>query len=449
MKGNTASTARILLSIIGFISLIIGLALLFIGLLLFLGVNILSTFLPKSVISTFLPSDIGFISGAGIVLGISIIILSRLFHTSSKWLKERRVKGGILAILLSVSSLVGITIAGISFNLTLSGYIFYILILVYAAIIISILTNWKDMKGGLEDVLPGVGLFFAAVFLIFVFFIVLYAFFPLQSSSLSNLGSQSLFSIFTGSLGRSTFHSAAVNYSYPNSLVNINLNGIFASAGPLLSLSNSSNASTYNLTSILKNTSINVLLPTSFIVSAIGNSPEFASNLKALNITQYTKQNNSKNARAYLEGYFPELSQFYFIITGEQKINSSDNISILSLSPSKFESYLKRLNITVVNSSFPINATKYIYSSESGKNLGKYLPSQMFFVNMSNNVGVELIYQSNKIFNITKVPFYSASIEMYVKNSTICFEFGANFSPGNEQIFNASYSLIGNTLKCS
>ena len=448
MKNNTASTARILLSIIGFISLIIGLAFLFIGLLLFLGINVLSAFLPKSIISAFLPSDISFISGVGIVLGISIIIFSRLFHASSKWLKESRVKGGVLAILLSISSLIGLAIAGISFNLTLSGYVFYLLIIIYIVILISIITSLKDMRGGLEDIFPGVGYFFAAIFLIFLFFIVLYAFFPLQSSSISNIGSQSLFSIFTGSLGKSAFHSTTINYSYPNSLVDINLNGIFASAGSLLSSNNSSNTSTDNLTKVLENTSINILLPTSFIVSAIGNSPEFASNLKTFNISQYSKQNNSKNARIYLEKYFPELSQFYFIVTGKQNINSSNNVSILSLSPSKFESYLKKLNVTKLNSSFPINATNLLYN-KSYEKLGKYLPSQMFFVNMSNNVGVELIYQSNKIFNITKVPFYSASIEMYVKNSTICFEFGANFSPGNEQIFNASYSLIGNTLKCS
>ena len=448
MKKDAAGTARILLSIIGFILLIIGLAFLFIGLLLFLGINILSAFLPKSVISAFLPSDISFISGAGIVLGISIIIFSRLFHTSSRWLKENRVKGAFLAILLSVSSLIGLAIAGISFNLTFSGYIFYILIIIYVAIVISILTSWKDMDGGFEDVLPGAGYFFAAVFLIFILFAVLYAFFPLQSSSISNLSSQSLFSIFTGYFGRSTFHSTTLNYSYPNSLVNINLNGIFASAGSLFSSSNSSNITSNNLTKVLENTSINVLLPTSFIVSAVGNSPEFASNLKAFNISQYTKQNSSKNARAYLENYFPELNQFYVIVTGEQRINSSNNVSILSLSPSKFESYLKKLNITRLNSSFPINATNLLYN-KSYQKLGKYLPSEMFFINMSNNVGVEMIYQSNKIFNITKVPFYSASIAMYVKNSTICFEFGADFSPNNERIFNASYSLISGTLKCS
>ncbi len=448
MKSNIAGTACILLSIIGFISLIIGVSVLFIGLLLFLGINLLSAFLPKAVISVFLPSDIDFISGAGIVLGLSIIILSRLFHTSSRWLKEKRVKGGVLGILLSASSLIGLTIAGISFNLTFFGYIFYLLIIVYVAIIISILTSWKDINGGLEDVLPGAGHFFAAVFLIFIFFAALYAFFPLQSSSLSSLGSQSFFSIFTGSLGKSTFYSTTINYSYPNSLVNINLNGIFASTGSLLSSSNSSNMSTDNLTKVLENTSIAVLLPTSFIVSAIGNSPEFASNLKALNISQYIKQNDSKNARAYLEKYFPELSQFYFIITGEQKINSSNNVSIMNLSPSKFESYLRKLNVSELNSSFPINATSLLYN-KSYQKLGEYLPSQMFFVNMSNNVGVQLIYKSSKIFNITKVPFYLASIEMYVKNSTICFEVGADFSSSHERIFNASYSLIGSTLKCS
>ena len=119
-------------------------------------------------------------------------------------------------------------------------------------------------------------------------------------------------------------------------------------------------------------------------------SPEFASNLKAFNISQYTKQNSSKNARAYLENYFPELNQFYVIVTGEQRINSSNNVSILSLSPSKFESYLKKLNITRLNSSFPINATNLLYN-KSYQKLGKYLPSEMFFINMSNNVGVEMI----------------------------------------------------------
>jgi hypothetical protein len=449
MKRGTSRTARIILSIIGILSLILGVIFLFISLLVFLGVNILTAFLPKSVISVFLPSDLSFISAAGIILGLSIIVISRLFHTSAKWLKEGRLKGGILAILLSVSSLIGIAIAGISFNLTLAGYIFYISIIVYAVILISILSSWKDMNGGIDDILPGVGSFVAVIFLVFIFFVVLYAAFPLQSGSLSTIGSHSLFSIFTGSFGRSTFHSAAINYSYPNSLVNINLNGIFASAGPLLSLSNSSNVSTNNLTRILKNTSINVLLPTSFIFSVIGNSPEFASNLKALNITQYVKQNNPESARAYLEKHFPELSQFYFIITDNQKINSSGNISVLSLPPSKFESYIKRLNITGLNSSFPINATKYLSYNDSNKTLGKYLPSQMFFVNMSNNVGVQLIYDSSKIFNITRIPFYSASIEMYVRNSTICFEFGADFSSKTEKIFNSSSLMVESTIKCS
>jgi hypothetical protein len=382
-------------------------------------------------------------------LGISAIITGRLFHTSSKWLKKGEKKGGILAILLSVTALAMLFVIAFSLNFTITGYILYLIIFVYAAIIISVLLGWKDMDGGLEEVLPGLGSFIAAGFVIFLFITVLFSMFPAQSTSLSNIGSQSLFSIFTGSLGQSSFQSAAINYTYLNSLVNINLNGLFSSVGVLISETNHSKINLNNTTKLLDNTSLNLLLPTSFIVSTVGNSPEFLSSIGNFNISQYLKQNGSKTARNYLEKYLPELNQFYFIITGKQTTNSSNNLSILGLSPSKFESYLKSQNISTLNSSFPINATKYLYSSYSNKELGRYLPSQMFFINMSNRVGLQFIYNGSRIFNITRIPFYAASIEVYVQNSTTCFELGADFSQNTEKIFNLSSYLVEKTLKCS
>ncbi len=449
MKRHPSNTARILLSILGVIFLLFGGIVFFIGLSLFLGVNVLSAVLPKSISTVLLPSNIGFISAASIFLGISAIIAGRLFHTSSKWLKKGEKKGGILAILLSVTALAMLFVIAFSLNFTITGYILYLIIFVYAAIIISVLLGWKDMDGGLEEVLPGLGSFIAAGFVIFLFITVLFSMFPAQSTSLSNIGSQSLFSIFTGSLGQSSFQSAAINYTYLNSLVNINLNGLFSSVGVLISETNHSKINLNNTTKLLDNTSLNLLLPTSFIVSTVGNSPEFLSSIGNFNISQYLKQNGSKTARNYLEKYLPELNQFYFIITGKQTTNSSNNLSILGLSPSKFESYLKSQNISTLNSSFPINATKYLYSSYSNKELGRYLPSQMFFINMSNRVGLQFIYNGSRIFNITRIPFYAASIEVYVQNSTTCFELGADFSQNTEKIFNLSSYLVEKTLKCS
>ncbi|MGC8533746.1 MAG: hypothetical protein ACP5MV_03940 [Candidatus Parvarchaeum sp.] len=305
------------------------------------------------------------------------------------------------------------------------------------------------MNGGLDEVLPGVGSFIAAGFIIFVMFAVLYAMFPNQSISISSISSQSLFSVFTGSFGHSTFHSANLNYTYPSYLININLNGIFSSAGSLLSFSNSTNASSKNITKMLENTSLSVLIPNSFLFSAIGNSPDFISNLKNINISTYLKQNSSENARKYLESYFPELSQFYFIITGRERINSSNNISVFHLSPSQLIVYLKKYNITNVNSSFPINLTQYISNSTYNRTVVNYLPSQLYLVNMSNHVGIEVIYNSKKIFNITRVPFYSASLSMYIQNSTLCFEVGADFPSNTENNFVESSLFIQRTIKCS
>lgn len=449
MEKPSSNTARILLSILGVIFLIIGGIAFFIGLLLFLGIDVIGPLLPKSISTVLLPSNIGFISAVSMVFGVSALITSRLFHTSSKWLKKGEKKGGILAILLSVASLVILFVGVVSLNFTITGDILYLIILIYAAIIISVLLSWKDMNGGLEEVLPGLGSFIAAGFVIFLLIMILFSIFPTQSNSLSTVGSQSLFSIFTGSLGQSSFQSAAINYTYPNSLVNINLNGLFSSIRSLLSETNYSNISSSNVTNSLGNTNLNLLLPNSFIVSAIGNSPNFLPNIGKFNITQYLKQNSSSTARNYLEKYFPELDQLYLIITGKQTTNSSNNISILGLTPSKFEIYLKSMNIIGLNSSFPINATKYIYSSNSNKELDRYLPSQMFFINMSNHVGLQFIYNASRIFNITKIPFYSASMALYVQNSTTCFEFGVDFSKNTEKNFNLSSYFIEKTLKCS
>jgi hypothetical protein len=383
------------------------------------------------------------------IAGISLIVVSRLFHTSGKWLKHNEKKGGILAILLAVSSLAGLFLALISLNLTIIGYIFYIIVLLYIAVILSVLISWKNMTGGLEEVLPGVGSFLAAGFFIFIMFAVLFTLFPTQSLSLSSVGTQSIFSVFTGSFGHSTFRSAGLNYSYPNYLININLNGILSSTSSLLSLSNSSNMSTQNISRILDNTSLNLLIPNSFLVSAVGNSPGFASGLKSINITKYLKQNDSENARKYLKSYFPQLNQFYFIMTGKERLNSSNNISIFRLSPSQLGSYLKKFNITAVNSSFPINITGYMLSNATyNKSIGGYLPSQLLLVNMSNHVGIELIYNSEKIFNLTRIPFYSVAMSMYIQNSTVCFEFGADFPAQTENEFNLSTLYIQRTIKC-
>ena len=449
MVEHSSNTAMILLSILGAIFLIIGVIVFFIGLLLFLGINILSAFLPKSISTALIPANISFISAVSIIFGVSAIIISWLFHTSNKWLKKSEKKGGILAILLSISALAILFVAAFSLDFTITGYTLYLIMLVYAAIIISVLLGWKDMNGGLEEVLPGLGSFIAADFVIFLFITIVFTVFPTQSNSLSAVGSQSLFSIFTGSLGQSSFQSAAINYTYPNSLVNVNLNGIFSSIGVLLSESNYSKGSSGNVTKFLDNSSLNLLLPTSFLVSAVGNSPSFMSNIGNFNLTKYLKQNSSETARTYLEGYFPELSQLYFIVTGEETTNSSANLSILGLSPSKFEAYLKSQDISGLNSSFPINATKYLYSSYGNEELGRYLTSQMFFINMSNKVGLQFIYNESRIFNITRIPFYSASIEVYVQNFTTCFEFGADFSKITEKAFNLSSYFVEKTLKCS
>jgi len=449
-KKPAAGLARSLLSILGFLLLIIGTVVFFVGLLIFIGVNLINMLIPKSLSSTLLPSDTTFIEAFSMIAGVSMIVISRLFHTSGKWLKRNERKGAILAILLSAVSLAGLFFAAVSLNLTIIGDIIYLLIVLYLAIIISVIMGWKQMYGGLEEVFPGVGYFLAAGFFIFILFTFLYILFPVQSLSISNISTQSLFSVFTGSFGYSNVHSAHLNYSYPNSLVNINLNGVLGSAGSLLSVTNSSNAKTDNLTKILHNTSINLLLPVQFILSSIGNSPQFASNLKSFNVTDYLKQNSSQNARKYLEGYFPELSQFYFIVTGREIINSSNNVSIFDLSPSKLIVYLKKYNITAVNSSFPINVTKYMLSNATyNKSFGKYLPSQLLLVNMSNHVGVQIIYSGNKIFNISRIPFSSAQMSMYVTNSTICFEFGADFSNKTESEFSLSSLYIQRTIKCN
>ena len=447
--GSNAGSARLILSIIGFLSLAAGLILFFIGLLIFLGVNVIDAFLPKAVSSVLLPSDVAFLSAFGMISGISLIVVSRLFHTSGKWLKHNEKKGGILAILLATSSLAGLFLALISLNLTIIGYVFYIIVLLYIGVIVSVLIGWKNMTGGLDEVLPGVGSFLAAGFFIFILFAVLYTLFPVQSVSLSSVGTQSIFSVFTGSFGHSTFRSAVLNYSYPNYLININLNGILSSASSLLSLSNSSNMSTQNISKILDNTSLNLLIPNSFLVSAIGNSPEFASDLKSINITKYLEQNSSENARKYLESYFPQLNQFYFIITGKEHLNSSSNISIFHLSPSQLGTYLKKFNITTVNSSFPINITKYmLLNATYNKTVGRYLPSQLLLINMSNHVGIEVVYDSEKLFNLTRIPFYSAAMSMYIQNSTVCFEFGADFPSQTENEFNLSTLYIQRTIKC-
>ncbi|MEM0143473.1 MAG: hypothetical protein QXL94_05935 [Candidatus Parvarchaeum sp.] len=448
-SANNAHAARFFVSLIAIILLIIGLIVFFAGILIFIGVDLLSDFLPKYVISNLLPQDLNFIDGFLIAAGISTIIASRLFHTSGKWLKQNERKGAILAILLSISSIIVLVSSVIYLNLTLLGYTLDIFLLIFIAIIISVLLNWADMNGNIEDVLPGVGYFVAAGFVIFLIFIILYAFFPLQLSSISSVGSSSFLSVFTGNFGIRTVHSEALNYSYPASVVNINLTGLITAANADISLENNTLNQT-NTSKLLENTSLNLLIPNSFILSAIGNSPEFLTNLKSINVNYYLEQKNASLARRYLESELPPLSGLYVILTGYQKLNTIHNVSLLSLSPSKFDSYLKKLNVRGVNSSFPINLTDYINSNKTYDNeFNGYIPSQLLLVNMSNHVGIDVIYNQSRIFNLTRIPFYSASISLYQSNDTLCFDIGVDFAENSFNSFNQSFYTVERTLKCN
>ncbi len=450
MEGDyeTAHTARLLSSIIGIILLILGLITFSIGLLIFIGVNLISYILPKYIVSGLLPQDITFIDGITIAFGISTIIFSRLFHSSSKWIKNNERKGGLLAILISVTSIIILSFFATYLNFTFLGYIVYILILAFIGIIVSVILNWKKMVDKTTEILPSVGYFIAAIFVIFLIFAGLYMLFPYQLSVISSTSSSSIFSIFSGNFGLKTVYSQKLNYTYPASMVSINLTGIISSTTAAFSLNNISHNNTS--TKLIQNTSLNLLLPNSFILSSIGNSPEFIYNLKSMNISYYLKLKNISSARSYLENNFPPLNQLYFELVGYQNLNSSYNVSIFDTSPSKFEYYLRNINATYVNSSFPVNITNYIYSNKTYYNeFGKYLPSQLYLVNMSNHVGIELEYNQYKIFNITHIPFYSIYLSLYESNKTLCFGLGADFSPSNERIFNASYSITRSTLKCS
>lgn len=441
--------AVMLLSIMGILLLITGFITLLGGFIMLTGVDILSLVLPKAIKALLLPGDINFIALLGITGGMSLIIISRLFHTSSKWLKQNERKGAILATLISAFSLIFLSILVTVMNLTVIGYVVYFAILLYAAIMLSVVFSWMDMNGGIDQVFPSVGYFFMSAFIIIILFSLMYTMFPKQSTSLLSVGSASFFSVFSNNTGTDNFYSSGLNYSYPNSLININLGSLASSIGSLLSLNRTYSVTNENISSILNNATINLLLPSSFISSVVGNFPGFATKLGSLNITDYRRENSSVDARRYLEAYFQPLTQLYLVMTGSQKVNFSGNVTFFKLSPNKLQSYLKLLNVSNVNSSFPINITKYAFSNETeNKTYGQYLPSQLLLVNMSNHVGIQLTYDQSKVFNLTRVPFSSFSLSFYVQNSTLCFEFGAVFPERMQNYFYESFSRIQKTLSC-
>ncbi len=443
---DNAHAARVLLMFIGIISLILGAIILSAGILIFIGVNLFAVILPKYLISDLLSQNTSFIDGLLIASGVSIIIISRLFYTSSKWVKKNERKGGLLAILLSAFSIVLLTFFAVYLKFTLLGDLVYVFILIFIGIILSVMLNWSKFLGGLEEVLSGAGYFIMAGFMIIIIFGVLYIFFPSQLLLTYSTGSSSLYSVLSGNFGVKVYNSINLNYTYPADTVNINLAGLMPSAASAFSVKTSNNKTEGNLS---QNIDLNVLVPNSFILSIIGNSPSFISDLKSLNISHYLKQNSSA-AREYLESEFPPLGYLYFDLVGYEELNSSYNISIFNISISKLKKYLKIMNITEVNSSFPINITKEIYSNSSYYDeLGGYLPSQAFLVNISNHSGIELIYNQYKMFNITKIPFYTTYVSLYQNNKTVCFEVGADLSKSQLSNFNTMFYAVQRTLVCN
>lgn len=443
---DNAHVAGLLLTLMGVLLFLLGLITLSVGILLFIGFNLFAVILPKYIISSLLPQDISFIDGIIIASGASIIIISRLFHTDSKWIKLNERKGGLLAILLSLSSIALLAFFVVYLNLTALGDVVYSLIFIFLAIILSVIINWNKMAGGLEEVLPGIGYFIAMCFSIFIIFGFLYIFFPLQLSSITSVGTSSFYSILSGNFGVKTFNSTKLNYNYPSNTININLAGIVSSATSAFSISNVSN--TTGTQNLLRNSSLNIIIPNAFLLSAAGNSPLFINNLRNMNLSYYFRQNAS-SARNYLQNKFPPLSNMYMYFVGYERLNSTNNISIFNIPPSELSYYLKSMNSTKVNSSFPINVTNYIYSNLSYGAFNGLLPSQLLLVNISNKVGIELSYNQNKLFNITRIPFYAASILLYENTSMICFEIGADFPQSQLHNFETSFNVIQKTLRCN
>jgi hypothetical protein len=445
--GN-ALVARTIFLIVGTALLIAGVITLLAGLLTFIGSNLLISILPKYIVLGLLPQDISFVDGLMIVFGLAAIITSKLFYTSKKWLGQNKKRGGLLAILLASSSLFLFVIFEIFLNLTLLGDVIYIFLLLFTIVILSVLLNWNRMTGGLEEVMPGVGYFIAASFVIFLVFTTFYMLFPLQLSSISSVGGSSFFSILVGSQGIRTVNYTTLSYSYPLNSINVNLTGLISHTTAAFSVTNNSLNQT-NVSKLLGNTNLNILLPNSFILATIGNAPAFISNINSINISYYTKGRNASFARRYFEDKFPPLRNFYMQMIGFQRLNSTYNESLFALSPSKLKYYLEEINITSVNSSFPINITHYVYSNLTyDKEFGKYLPSQLLVVNMSNHVGINIVYNQSVIFNITRIPFYYASISLYQSNNTLCFEIGADFAKSQFSNFNKSLYTVQRTLNC-
>ncbi len=443
-----ASFAITLFFVLSLIFLIVGVLSLIIGFLATVGANFLLDLLPSSITHSLLPKDVLFMGPLMIVAGISLIIFSRITRAARKWLGERKVNGIVLGILLSAIFtffLVFVSIYVPSVNV--GSAILYILIILFVLAIISMLSQTRPLEGGVVDAVYGIVPLLIGVVIIAVMFSILYTVFPQQTGSFSSLAFSPL-SYFIASSSVSTFNSSSISYAYPSYFININLNNITSSFSSYIGLGNkSANISKGS------NLSLDLLLPSQFIISTIESIPSI--NFKNVNITNltdaYLSKKNASAARSYLINRFPPLAYFSVIAVGSQKINSS--VSLFNETPSEAIRYLTSLNITAVNSSFPINVTKYVISqtesNASQRSLLPYLPSEFFLVNMSNHVGLEMVYNQSRIFKLTHIPFYSVIASVYSYNSTFCFEVGTVLTKSDFPDFYSGFKNVEQTLKCS
>ena len=457
-KKQRPYAAPFLMWLIGVLTMIVGSLTLFIGILVTLGVRILDAFLPRSVSAYLFPNTLSFIGALIIVLGISAIIVSRLFHLGGRWLKENQVKGAVLGMALCVSALAMLIVFGASFFSTSISYLLYIGIFVYAALLLLIILSLNGLDGGLNGLSYGLTAFFAGVIVIIISFSMIYIVFPSQLSSAYSLGSSSIFSVLSSPNHLSKFSSGSLNYSYPSSMASINLNSVASFVSPYIGVGNKINVSNTSRNSFA-NTTITVLLPYQFILTTIGDAPSIANSIKSFNLSktaeEYSKQNNSEAARKYLESEFPPLKDLSVIVVGSQLLNTShSNLSFFKMSPSAFQHYLSGLNVTGINKTFPINITGYMLSQIKNKTANNssaaaVLPSEILLVNISNHIGFQLGYSQSKIFNLTRVPFSGFSAAFYIQNSTLCFEVGAVFPSDMTGSFYTGFSDVEKSMKCS
>jgi hypothetical protein len=457
-KKGRPYAAPFLMWIIGVLTMIVGVLTLFIGILVTLGVRILDAVLPHSVSAYIFPDTLSFIGALIIVLGISAIVVSRLFHLSGRWLKENQMKGAVLGMALCVSALMILFVFGTSFFSTFISYLLYIGISLYTALLLLIILSLNGLESGLNGLSYGLTAFFVGGIIIIVSFLVVYMMFPSQLSSAYSLGSSSVFSVLSIQNHLNKFSSSSLNYSYPASMTSINLNSVASFVSSYIGVGNKINNSNTSRSSFT-NMTITVLLPYQFILSAIGDAPSMVNSVKSFNLSstasEYLKQNNSEAARKYLESEFPPLKDLSLIVVGSQLLNTShSNLSLFKLSPSAFQRYLSGLNVTGINRTFPINITGYMLSqmkknTVNNSSLAAVLPSEILLVNISNHVGFQLSYSNNKIFNLTRIPFSGFSAAFYIQNYTLCFEVGAVFPSRMTGSFYTSFFDVEKSMRCS